>query len=129
MVSLRVCGVVVALGLSASVAARAQAPAPKAPAIPDIGPTQGSVCPSNNAADIWVCAKEKAKAFKAPRTVDGKPDFSGFWGGSQAAHESLEAHPRTPDDGGGPSFIVDPADGKVPVQAWAEAKQIGRAHV
>jgi len=62
MVSLRVCGVVVALGLSASVAARAQAPAPKAPAIPDIGPTQGSVCPSNNAADIWVCAKEKAKA-------------------------------------------------------------------
>jgi hypothetical protein len=116
--------VVVALGLSASVAARAQAPAPKAPAIPDIGPTQGSVCPSNNAADIWVCAKEKAKAFKAPRTVDGKPDFSGFWGGSQAAHESLEAHPRTPDDGGGPSFIVDPADGKVPVQAWAEAKRI-----
>ena len=26
--------------------------------------------------------------------------------------------------GGGPSFVVDPADGIVPIQAWAEAKRI-----
>ena len=91
--------------------------------VPSIPPTKESVCPDNNPVPLLACARERARTFKAPRTRDGKPDFSGFWGGTQAPHENLEAHPRTPDDNGGPSFVVDPADGKVPMQAWAEVKR------
>jgi hypothetical protein len=90
--------------------------------IPAIPPTKDSVCPENNPVPLLACARDRAKEFTPPRT-GGRPDFSGFWGGTQAPHENLEAHPRTPDDNGGPSFVVDPADGKVPMQAWAEAKR------
>jgi hypothetical protein len=38
-------------------------------------------------------------------------------------HENLEAHPKTPDDNGGPSYVIDPPDGIVPIQAWAEEKR------
>ncbi|MBM3818561.1 MAG: hypothetical protein FJW14_06025 [Acidimicrobiia bacterium] len=76
-----------------------------------------------NPVEILRCGREAAKSFNPPRTADGKPDFSGYWGGSQVPHENLEAHPRTPDDNGGPSAIVDPPDGKVPIQAWAEEKR------
>src|SRR5687768_11774779 len=72
-------------------------------AIPSLAPTQGSVCPDNNPLAVLACAREKAKTFKAPRTKDGKPDLSGYWGGTQVPHENVEAHPRTPDDNGGPS--------------------------
>jgi hypothetical protein len=99
----------------------AQAPATT---IPDIPPTADSVCPNNNPKEVHACALEHAKTFTPPRTTDGKPNFSGAWGGSQAAHENLEAHPRTPDDNGGPSVVIDPADGKVPIQPWAEVKRL-----
>jgi len=98
-------------------------PAQAAQEIPSIAPTKDSVCPDNNPVPLLACARARAQTFKAPRTRDGKPDFSGFWGGTQAPHENLEAHQRTPDDNGGPSFVVDPADGKVPMQAWAEVKR------
>ena len=98
-------------------------PGAAAQAIPPVAPTQGSACPDNNPRAVLACAREQAKTFKAPRTKDGKPDLSGYWGGTQVPHENLEAHPRTPDDNGGPSFIVDAPDGKVPIQAWAEAQR------
>ena len=91
--------------------------------IPSVPPTQGSVCPDNNPLAVLACAREQAKTFKAARTKDGKPDLSGYWGGTQIPHENLEAHPRAPDDNGGPSFGVGPADGSVPRQAWAEAQR------
>jgi hypothetical protein len=90
---------------------------------PSIPPTPQSVCPDNNPRAIRPCALERAKIFKAPRTGDGKPNLSGYWGGTQVPHENLEAHVRTPDDNGGPSFVIDPPDGKVPMQAWAEVKR------
>ena len=92
--------------------------------IPDLPRAADSVCPDSNPLAIHACGLEHAKTFKAPRTADGKPDFSGAWGGSQAAHENLESHPKLPDDGGGPSVIIDPADGKVPIQPWAEVKRL-----
>lgn len=92
--------------------------------IPDIRPTEGSVCPSNNPLEVLACGREHAENFEPPRTADGKPDFSGLWRGSQVPHENLEAHPRTPDDTGGPSAVVDPEDGIVPIQAWAEAQRL-----
>jgi len=91
--------------------------------IPSIPPTPKSVCPENNPLPLLACARERAKTFTPPRTADGKPNLSGYWGGTQAPHENLEAHPRTPDDNGGPSFVVDPPDGKVPMQAWAEVQR------
>jgi hypothetical protein len=118
-------GVVVALTLGAAGGAVSHAQMPGAePEIPDLAPARGSACPDNNPLAVRACGREKAKTFKPPRTADGKPDFSGFWRGSQVGHENLEAHPRTPDDVGGPAFIVEPADGKVPVQPWAEAKRL-----
>jgi hypothetical protein len=82
------------------------------------------VCPDYvNPPVIYACAKEHAKTFTPPRTADGKPDLSGYWGGSQVPHENLEAHPKTPDDTGGPSALIDPPDGKVPMQPWAEEKR------
>jgi len=107
------------IGVAAVTASQAQAPV-----IPDIRPTEGSVCPDNNPLAIFACGREQAKRYDAPRTPDGKPDFSGFWRGSQVPHESLEAHPRTADDTGGPSALVDPAEGSVPIQEWAEAKRL-----
>jgi hypothetical protein len=83
-------------------------PARAAQETPSIAPTKDSVCPDNNPVPLLACARERAKTFKAPRTRDGKPDVSGFWAGTQVPHENLEAHPRTPDDNGGPSFVVDP---------------------
>jgi hypothetical protein len=115
--------VFVTLVLTVAVTALSHAQAPGAP-IPDIRPTPGSVCPDNNPLAIRACGREKARTFKASRTADGKPDLSGFWRGSQVPHESLEAHPQTPDDTGGPSAVVDPADGIVPIQAWAEAQRL-----
>jgi hypothetical protein len=82
------------------------------------------VCPDYSPIAIQACGREHAKTFKPPRTSDGKPDLSGYWGGSQVPHENLEAHPKTPDDTGGPSAIVDVPDGKVPIQPWAEVKRL-----
>jgi hypothetical protein len=82
------------------------------------------VCTTDyNPVEILRCGREAAKSFNPPRTADGKPDFSGYWGGSQVPHEDLHAHPRTPDDNGGPSALVDPPNGIVPIQAWAEEKR------
>lgn len=88
-------------------------------------PAQQSVCPDFvNPKAIQACGREHARTFEPPRTSDGKPDLSGYWGGSQVPHEDLHAHPKSPDDTGGPSALVDPADGIVPIQPWAEEKRL-----
>ena len=119
-----------AFGLAAAVAVGWMGPGPvagQAPAAPGApAPTQPEfVCPDYSPIAIQACGREHAKTFMPPRTKDGKPDLSGYWGGSQVPHEDLEAHPKAPpDDTGGPSAIVDVPDGKVPIQAWAEAKRL-----
>jgi len=82
-----------------------------------------SVCPDDSPAKFHACAKEAAMKFNPPRTPDGQPDLSGYWRHRTPAHEDLEEHPREVDDSGGPSVLVDPPDGKVPMQAWADAKR------
>jgi hypothetical protein len=82
-----------------------------------------SVCPDDNPAMFRPCALAAAKTFTPRLTADGKPDLSGLWRRRSAAFEDFEAHPRNPDDGGGPSVVVDPPDGKVPMQPWADAKR------
>lgn len=89
--------------------ARAAAPARQAP------------CPTEPAL-FQPCALARMKTFAPPRTRDGRPNFQGFWRGMPAATENIEAHPENDDDNGGPSLIIDPADGKIPYQAWAKAQ-------
>jgi len=91
-------------------------------------------CASDDPAVFWRCAQEKATAFDPPRTADGRPDFSGYWRHGTEAKEDLEAPwdnrarvgvSREPerDAGPGKSMIVDPPDGKVPLQPWAEVQK------
>ena len=84
-----------------------------------------SSCMDSTPAVFHPCALEAAKTFTPPRTPDGQPDLGGFWrtriaGGS---HEDVEEHPRTPDDSGGPTMVVDTPDGKVPIQPWADVRR------
>ncbi|HEX4999688.1 MAG TPA: hypothetical protein VFY29_15800 [Terriglobia bacterium] len=59
-----------------------------------------------------------------PRSVDGKPDFSGIW---QVLDNSIDANiePHEASYGvrGGPGAIVDPTDGKLPYLPAALAKR------
>ncbi|MGI9260313.1 MAG: hypothetical protein ACR2QQ_15885 [Gammaproteobacteria bacterium] len=84
--------------------------------------TPASTCPDNNPTEFHKCALEAA-AFDPPRTADGRPDMAGIWLPPGGALEDLEEHPGGLDDNGGPTVVVDPPDGKVPMQAWADARR------
>ncbi len=96
------------------------------PAIAQAWATESS-CPDNTPAVFHRCALEAARTFDPPRTPDGRPDMGGIWhlpgGLGGGTYEDLEEHPETFDDRGGPSAIVDPSDGKVPMHAWADARR------
>jgi len=70
------------------------------------------------------CALERAKSYRPARTADGQPDMQGFWRGPAYGTENIEEHPKTDDDDGGKSLIVDPSDGKIPYQEWAKTLQL-----
>lgn len=91
-------------------------------------------CASDDPALFWRCAQENATAFDPPRTADGRPDFSGYWRHGTEAKEDLEApwdnrarvgisRGRPQDAAPGKSLIVDPPDGKLPLQPWAEVQR------
>jgi hypothetical protein len=91
-------------------------------------------CASDDPALFWRCARERATAFDPPRTADGRPDFSGYWRHGTEAKEDLEApwdnrarvgasRERERDAGPGKSMIVDPPDGRLPLQPWAEVQK------
>lgn len=79
-------------------------------------------CPPESAL-FHPCAVARAKIFTPPRTAGGQPDLQGFWRGPGAGTENIEEHPKTEDDAGGRSLIVDPPDGKIPYQPWALAQR------
>jgi hypothetical protein len=100
-------------------------------------PEPHNSCLSDDPALLWRCAQEKAKTFNPPRTADGKPDFSGYWRHRTEAKEGLEApwddtsragvaRRSSNSDvplGPGKSLVVDPPDGKLPLQPWAAAQR------
>jgi hypothetical protein len=49
--------------------------------------------------------------------------MQGIWRGQTGGVENIEAHPGNGDVAAGPTFVVDPADGKIPYQAWAIAQR------
>jgi hypothetical protein len=75
-------------------------------------------CPAEPAA-FHACAVTRGRSYDPPRTRDGRPNLQGFWRGLASGTENVEEHPKTDDDAGGTSMIVDPPDGKLPYQAWA----------
>lgn len=91
------------------------------------GFAQESVCPDNASVAFHECAIEAVRSFDPPRAPDGRPNFEGIWvlpgGQIGGALEDLEAHPQTLDDLGAPTSIVDPPDGRIPMQAWADARR------
>ncbi len=77
-------------------------------------------------------------AGQAAKTVDGQPDVQGFWaaevggtyslvnprrGGGRLREQLLEREGKKPPTK--QSRISDPADGQIPYQPWARAKQQG----
>ena len=89
---------IVAVTLTAQVIAARGAQVPASP----------SGCPGEPAL-VHPCALEKARTFRPPRTRDGRPNLQGFWRGQPSATENIEEHPKTEDDDGGKSLIVEPA--------------------
>jgi len=86
--------------------------------------TAASACPDDRHAIFHDCALKAAQTANPHRTADGKPDFNGYWRRRTWAFENFEAHAENADDFGGPSVVVDPANGKLPIQPWAEAKRL-----
>lgn len=118
----------------AAVAALLALPLLAAAAPPQQIPEPQHTCASDDPALFWRCAQEKAAAFDPPRTPDGRPDFRGLWRHGTEAKEDLEAPwdnrarvgaAREPerDTGPGKSLIVDPPDGKLPLQPWADVQR------
>ena len=87
--------------------------------------TTGAACPDNTPTAFHACALEAASSFDPPRTPDGQPDMGGVWNLPGNAFEDIEEHPAALDDSGGPTTIVDPPDGTVPMQAWSDARRSG----
>ena len=65
----------------------------------------------------------QTKSYRAPRTPDGKPDLQGIWEAATTANANLEAHSAALGIRAGDSVIVEPADGKIPYQPAARARQ------
>jgi len=73
------------------------------------------------------------KSWTPPRTPDGQPDIQGFWANQgrrlatyniQAMEGASETHTQISGVQSDPhSLVVDPADGKIPYQPWAQAKR------
>jgi hypothetical protein len=80
-------------------------------------------CPAiRDYAAFYACAIERIKTFKTTRrTRDGKPDLNGIWSPTRIAQDIEEVKAgQYGAMGAMKSLIVDPPDGKIPYQAWAQ---------
>jgi hypothetical protein len=75
-------------------------------------------------------------AWTGKRLADGQPDVQGHWSNTIANHNNWtdpqggipgdpqrSSRPQGPREARAPSRVSDPADGQVPFQPWARAKQ------
>ncbi|MFL2547026.1 MAG: hypothetical protein ACJ0SL_06650 [Candidatus Rariloculaceae bacterium] len=87
---------------------------------------EDSGCPDNTPIEFHRCALDAAESFDPPLTADGLPDLGGNWilpgGQTGGPYEDLEAHGEELDAVGGAAAIVDPDNGVLPIQPWAEAQ-------
>jgi hypothetical protein len=91
-------------------------------------PGKGTVPPVTMAAAAHVPAVTLEPVAGLRRTPDGKPDLQGFYvSNSRGANQGLERRGRGgPGGPAGQNLIVDPPDGKLPMQSWAEEEKISR---
>ena len=89
------------------------------------GASGQSVSPEKSCAELRAdpaqfhkCAIARAATFSPRPTPDGHPDLRGFWGRTLNSYD-LEDHPASFMIRAQKSMVVDPADGKIPYQAWA----------
>jgi hypothetical protein len=105
----------VAIAAAALCAASLGAQAPQGPALV-------AGC-SDEPARFHPCALAKARGYDPARTPDGQPDLQGLWRGRTGGTENIEAHPEAFDTDEGPTLVVDPPDGRIPYQPWADAQR------
>jgi hypothetical protein len=68
-----------------------------------------------------------AKGANIRRRPDGKPDLQGFYESKDgAANQGLEKHAGNSLTPGGRGIVIDPPDGKLPLQPWAIAERVDR---
>ena len=121
---------------SASTPAAASAPGP-APATAPAG-ASGSAANNTNAGVRWERSFPQIASGKwaGRRLADGQPDIQGDWSNSIGNHDNFtDPQGGTPGDPvrrkrqpgprseRAPSRVSDPADGQVPFQDWARARQ------
>jgi hypothetical protein len=86
-------------------------------------PGSKSAPPVAMPASTYVPAAPAQPVANLRRTPDGKPDLQGFYESkADGANQSLERHGGPP----GRNLIVDPPDGKLPMQNWAMEEKISR---
>jgi len=75
-------------------------------------------------AKAWIAERAKLPPYTPARTKDGQPDLQGRWGGTWSG-DDIEEIPTFLDVTTPPweSYVSDPADGKLPYQAWALAER------
>ena len=75
------------------------------------------------------CALQRHGSFEPPRTAVGMPDFRGRWSPTRIALDIEEIPPDKYLAASGSFFpainslVVDPADGKIPYQPWAQDRR------
>jgi hypothetical protein len=105
-------------GCAAVLLAHADLAAQRGEATADVKRT----CPQlRDFAAFHKCALENMKNFTPPKTADGKPDFNGIWSPTRSAQDIEEIKPgQYGNFPASKSLIVDPPNGLIPYQPWAE---------
>ncbi len=117
------------IGAAATAAALASAPL-SAQNTPNMQPAARAqaqrACPDmRDFAAFHKCAIEKMKTFKPPVGKDGRPDFNGLWSTTRSAQDIEEIQKgQYGDFPASKSLIVDPPNGKIPYQPWAQELRI-----
>jgi hypothetical protein len=84
-------------------------------------PGDGTTLPTLDTASARTPTTPSSAPANIRRTADGKPDLQGLWEtNAGGANQGLERRGGNGTNGRG---IVDPADGKLPMQSWA-AKEV-----
>ena len=82
---------------------------------------------------FWLTSSQaagQARAYRAPRTSDGKPDLNGIWQAVGTAHWDLQGHPARPGPvvalgalGAIPAGLGVVEGSEIPYQPWAAAQK------
>lgn len=91
-------------------------------------PGSGTPPPASMAADAHAPEAPPEPVANLRRTPEGKPDLQGFYESvTRGANQGLERRARGGRGGpAGKDLIVDPPDGKLPMQSWAMEEKASR---